>query len=201
MVRSVRSTPQNVRKSPVPRGISRGKPSSHYRGRHSLSPLRSASFPTVFRRRRAALLAAPLVTALAVGTGVVTSGFTTPKVTTTRATASIGALDATSGGQRQLGTTRSFERAPLINHRVPKATGKLWTTADLDLRTAPREHASTDGLVKSGKQIPVTGHRQDGYAEVIVDKTVRWVTDDYLSKSKVRPPGSLGLVDRSCPAT
>ena len=27
------------------------------------------------------------------------------------------------------------------------------------------------------------------------------MTDDYLSKSKVRPPGSLGLVDRPCPGT
>ena len=57
-----------------------------------------------------------------------------------------------------------------MNHRVPKATGKLWTTADLDLRTEPREKAKTAGLLKSGKQVPVTGKRQDGYAEVIVGR-------------------------------
>ena len=173
-------------------------PRGHSRGKHTLAPTRSASFHTVFRRRRHALLTAPVVTALAVGTGVVTSGFTAP-TEPSRAAGSISAT--TSSAERALGTTRSGDRVPLVSHRVPKATGKLWTTADLDLRTEPREKAKTAGLLVSGKRVPVTGKRQGGYAEVIVGKVTRWVTDDYLSKSKVRPPGSLGLVDKPCPGT
>jgi hypothetical protein len=176
-------------------------PRGHSRGKHSLEPTRSASFHTVFRRRRTALVAAPLVTALAIGTGVATSGFARPHAPS-QAAASIGAAaDPVSNSDRALGTTRSQDRVPLVNHRAPKPQGKLWTTADLDLRTQPAEKAKTAGLLKSGKHVPVTGKRQDGYAEVIVGRLTRWVTDDYLSKSKVRPPGSLGLVDRSCPGT
>jgi hypothetical protein len=173
-------------------------PRGHSRGKHTLAPTRSASFHTVFRRRRLALVTAPVVTALAVGAGVVTSGFSAPNPPA-QATSSIGA--ATSSIDRSLGTTRSQDRAALVDHRVPKATGKLWTTADLDLRTQPSKKAKTAGLLKSGKHVSVTGKREDGYAEVIVGKLTRWVTDDYLSKSKVRPPGSLGLVDKPCPGT
>jgi len=144
---------------------------------------------------------APVVTALAVGTGVVTSGFSAPTAPS-QATGSISAAaSSASSAERALGTTRSADRVALVNHRVPKATGKLWTTADLDLRTEPRDKAKTDGLLKSGKHVPVTGKRQDGYAEVIVGRLTRWVTDDYLSKTKERPPGSLGLVDKPCPGT
>ena len=176
-------------------------PRGHSRGKHSLEPTRSASFHTVFRRRRTALVAAPLVTALAIGTGVVTSGFTRPDVPTSQAASSIGAAAGTDTNERALGTTRSQDRVALVNNRVPKATGKLWTTAPLDLRTEPREKARTAGLLQTGKHVPVTGKRQNGYAEVIVGRLTRWVTDDYLSKSKERPPGSLGLVDRPCPGT
>jgi len=175
-------------------------PRGHSRGKHTLAPTRSASFHTVFRRRRLALVAAPLVTALAIGTGVATSGFARPDAPR-RAASSIGAAAATDTHERVLGTTRSQDRVALINNRVPKATGKLWTTAPLDLRTEPREKARTAGLLQTGKHVPVTGKRQNGYAEVIVGRLTRWVTDDYLSKSKERPPGSLGLVDRPCPGT
>ncbi|WP_155918357.1 mucin-2 protein [Marmoricola sp. URHB0036] len=175
-------------------------PRGHSRGKHTLAPTRSASFHTVFRRRRLALVAAPLVTALAIGTGVATSGFARPDAPS-RAASSIGAAAATDTHERVLGTTRSQDRVALINNRVPKATGKLWTTAPLDLRTEPREKARTAGLLETGKHVPVTGKRQNGYAEVIVGRLTRWVTDDYLSKSKERPPGSLGLVDRPCPGT
>jgi hypothetical protein len=175
-------------------------PRGHSRGKHTLEPTRSASFHTVFRRRRLALVAAPLVTAVVIGTGVATSGFARPD-TPSQAAGSIGAAASAVDSNRALGTTRSAERVPLVNHRVPKATGKLWTTADLDLRTEPREKAKSAGLLKSGKHVPVTGKRQDGYAEVVVGRLTRWVTDDYLSKSKERPPGSLGLVDQPCPGT
>jgi hypothetical protein len=143
---------------------------------------------------------APLVTALAIGTGIATSGFKAPTAPSSAA-GNIGSAAASGAGERLLGTSRSTERVPLVDHRVPKAKGKLWTTTDLDLRTQPREKAKTAGLLKSGKQVPVTGQRQGGYAEVIVGQVTRWVTEDYLSKTKERPPGSLGLVDRSCPGT
>ncbi len=172
------------------------------RGQHSLE---STKLP----RRRLALLSAPLVTVLVVGLGVTTSGYQAPAVPPV-ATANLGAglMGQTSTASegpvaetRTLGTSRSAERVPLVNNRVPKAKGKLWATSDLNLRIEPRAKAKTAGLLDAGKQIPVTGRRQGGYAEVISNRVTRWVTADYLSKDKEVQPGSQGLVDRPCAAT
>ncbi len=174
-------------------------PRGHTRGKHALEPTRSATFHTVFRRRRTALVAAPLVTALAVGTGVLTSGFTSASVPT-QASASIGSAASSApdgSNDRSPATSRSDDRVPLVDHRVPKAKGKLWTTEDLDLRTQPREKARTVGLLDAGKRVPVTGRKVGAYSEVIIGKTARWVTADYLSKEKA--PEAMGLSNAPCP--
>lgn len=168
------------------------------RGSHSLEP-------TTVLPRRLALLTAPLVTALAVGLGVVTSGFGEPPASPSTATASLGAAAAiaTIGpgapdtAERTLGTSRSTARVPFVNNRVPKPKGKLWTTAALDLRVEPREKARTVGLIKPGKHVAVTGREQGGYTEVILNKTTRWVTEDYLSKKKT--PEAMGVSAQPCP--
>ena len=179
----------------MPRGHSRG----HYRGKHSLAPTRAASFHTIFRRRRLALVTAPLVTALAIAGGVASSGFTAPKPPASSAAASISSAgpDSAPTSERTLGTTRSTDRVPLVDNRVPKPKGKLWTTADLDLRTEPREKARTVGLLDGGKQVPITGQRSGDYAEVIIKGATRWVTADYLSKEKA--PEAMGLSNAPCP--
>jgi hypothetical protein len=102
-----------------------------------------------------------------------------------------------AAGVRTLATSRSTERVPLVDNRVPKAKGKLWTSSDLDLRVEPREKAKVAGLLDSGKQVAVTGRRQGAYAEVIVNRTARWVTADYLSREKT--PEAMGLSDQPCP--
>jgi hypothetical protein len=157
------------------------------------------------RPRRIALLAAPLVTALAVSLGVATSGAGVPQASSS-ASGNVGSAAAGSAGapssatdERSFGTSRSIERVPLVNHRVPRARGRLWTTSNLDLRAEPRKSSRVAGLLRSGKQVPVTGRRQGPYTEVIVDQVGRWVTTDYLSKDKA--PAALGLVDRPCPGT
>ena len=157
-------------RNPVPRG--------NPRGRHSL-----AHRPT--RARRLALVAAPVATALAVGVGVLTSGFTAPEDTgsasgnlsaAARPAHEAATTPASDAADRTLGTSRSVERVPLVDNRVPKAKGRLWTTADLDLRVEPREKSGNVGLVKSGKQVSVTGKRLGDYSEVIVGRATRWVT-------------------------
>jgi hypothetical protein len=157
------------------------------RGRHSL-------VPTTVRPRRLALVTAPLVTALAVGVGVTTSGFGTPDSPTA---ASGNLSEATSrsdadSGDRTLGTSRSEERVPLVDNRVPKPKGKLWTTENLKLRIQPREKTKVAGVVKSSKQITVTGRSVDGFAEVISGKTTRWVSADFLSRKKPKPETAAG---------
>jgi hypothetical protein len=65
----------------------------------------------------------------------------------------------------------------------------------------PRKDARTAGTIPDGKQVPVTGRRVHGYAQVIVGVSTRWVTADYLSTKKEVAPGSKGLVDRPCAGT
>jgi hypothetical protein len=144
------------------------------------------------------------VTALAVGVGVATSGFGSPD-SPGSASANLGgaaprastASAAPDSSSRTLGTSRSGTRVALLDNRVPKAKGKLWTTENLDLRLEPREKAKVAGLLKSGKQVPVTGRQQNGYSEVVLGRVARWVTADYLSKQKV--PEAMAVSDQPCP--
>jgi hypothetical protein len=167
------------------------------RGRHSLEP-------TTIRRRRLAFVTAPLVTVLAVGLGVTTSGFGRPDAPTA-ASGNLSATTRSSANAREeadrtLGTSRSADRAPLVDHRVPKAKGELWTTGDLDLRFEPRGKSKVAGLLKTDKHVAVTGRRQGGYAEVLLGNETRWVTADYLSRTKEKPkPEEAGVSDQPCP--
>ena len=105
------------------------------RGTHSL-------VPNSVSARRFALVAAPLVTMTAVGVGVATLDLQDPAVPPTAASSISAAQSASSAvsaptSSRTLGTSRSADRVPLVNHRVPKATGKRWTPGNLDLRVSP----------------------------------------------------------------
>ena len=157
-------------------------------------------------------MAAPVATALAIGFGVLTSGFTAPQDTSSAS----GNLSAAArpvpeaataakieAADRTLGTSRSVDRVPLVDNRVPKVKAKLWTTAALDLRVEPREKSRNVGLVKSGKRVSLTGKRLGAYSEVVVGRATRWVTTDYLSKDKApevdKTPEVMGLSDQPCP--
>lgn len=177
------------------------------RGRHSL-------VPTPVRRRHLALVTAPLVTALVVGAGVATSG--AGLITSSSAQNNVGAAawpsntpstTAPEASERSLGTSRSVDRVPLVDRRVPKVSGKLWTTSNLKLRIEPREKSRVAGLLKSDKRIEVTGREQGAYAEVITGRVTRWVTAAHLARKKARPrpkpksasPADVGLSGQACP--
>ena len=173
------------------------------RGRHSL-------VPNSVSARRFALVAAPVATVMAVGVGVATLDLQQPAVPPTAAGAISGAQSATdevstpTSADRTLGTSRSADRVPLVNHRVPKATGKRWTTGNLNLRVEPSEGSKVVGLVKSGKRVAITGETDGEYAEVVIGTLPRWVTASYLSKAKETPEesgvtGASGISGAPCP--
>ena len=102
-----------------------------------------------------------------------TSGFTAPSVPT-QASASIGSAASSSapdGSNDRSPATSAVRRRACrsVDHRVPKAKGKLWTTAELDLRAQPREKARSVGLLDAGKHVPVTGRTARRYSEVIIE--------------------------------
>ena len=75
---------------------------------------------------------------------------------------------------------------------VRGAEARLWTTADLNLWDGPGQGAAKVGLVDSIEKILVTGRREAGRAEIVVDGKPRWVSADYLSQDKPETGPSLG---------
>lgn len=174
---------------------------------------RLASRPS--RARRLALVAAPLVTVAAVGTGVAATGpdglglnandravsSLSGKMTSSLSQA---AVEARSENRR---ASRSFDRAAVAGAstvRAPKPVGTRWTTEDLDIRTAPQEDAKTVGLIDEGKKVKITGVTEGAYAEIVVKGVARWVTAEYLDKEKppadpVEQARTQGLSEAPCP--
>ncbi|UAL31059.1 hypothetical protein K8W59_06120 [Nocardioides rotundus] len=69
---------------------------------------------------------------------------------------------------------------------VAGADTRLWTTADLNIWTAPA--GGTDlGLLQDTKRVLVTGRKASGRTEVVLDGKSRWVTSGYLSDDKPQP--------------
>lgn len=70
---------------------------------------------------------------------------------------------------------------------IRQAETKVWTTAPLNLWTAPDGTARKVGVVKEGAKVLVTGRKTADRAEIVVDGKSRWVTRGYLSAEKPEP--------------
>jgi hypothetical protein len=166
------------------------------RGRHSLAPQKS-------KNRRLAFLAAPLVTSAVVGIGVAVSGSAsnpTPDITRYASGDLAAALPAVD---RSVPTSRDADRLAVTRLVSPKVTGRLWTTAALDLRATPTADAHVLGEVKAIKRLRVTGVRNDGFAQVVMGegdtRSIAWVTAAYLASKKPTDPTKLPLSSQPCP--
>lgn len=146
------------------------------------------------RIRLGVVTGAAAVTAAAVGIGVLAPGAAPEPTGVTSASNSIsGALGSTEPRafeDRTIGTSRSSERVPAVRvqSRTPSVKRKLWTYAPLKLRVQPGEDARDVGIFPEDRRIDVTGERQGGYAEVIVDDRARWVSAAYLNTEKQPEP-------------
>lgn len=81
-------------------------------------------------------------------------------------------------------TSRSDVRPPLPEAASPEIKGVKYATADLDLHTLPSNKSPVLVEIKSGKKVDVTGKTKGGYAAIVHDGAVRWVTAKYLSADK-----------------
>ncbi len=172
------------------------------RGRHS-----PASRNTPAQRRH--LIAAPLVTCAVIGAGVILSAGGEDTDTASQASASIGAAAA----ERSLPLSRDTERTAVeepakkpvkktVKKAVkPRVVARRWTTADLDLRIAPKKDAPAKGELEERTKVAVTGVHVNGFAQVKVKERLYWVTNDYLAIKKPTSPTNLPIAGRSCPGT
>jgi uncharacterized protein YgiM (DUF1202 family) len=74
--------------------------------------------------------------------------------------------------------------------KLPKITGKRYATATLNIRSIYTAKYRLITEVPRGTKLTITGVVKDGRMQIVFEKTVRWVTAKYLSKSSPRsmPP-------------
>jgi hypothetical protein len=68
-----------------------------------------------------------------------------------------------------------------------KLDDKVWTTDLLNLWDGPSKKAEKLGVIDALKKVSVTGRKQAGRSQVVIDGQSRWVTSAYLSAEKPKP--------------
>jgi hypothetical protein len=70
---------------------------------------------------------------------------------------------------------------------IRNADTRLWTTAELNLWSDRTKRAEKLGVLEDGKRVLVTGRRQLGRTEIVIEGKSRWVTEGYLSEDEPTP--------------
>ncbi len=96
------------------------------------------------------------------------------------------AAKAESAARKDLQVDKAARRT------AKKVDNQLWTTEALNLWDGPSEKAQKLGEIAALKQVAVTGRRQLGRAQIVLDGQSRWVSADYLAADKPEPGPSLG---------
>ncbi|MGZ4494685.1 MAG: hypothetical protein ACXVWU_08300 [Nocardioides sp.] len=169
-------------------------------------------------RKRAVRLAVPAVAATLVTGGVVGVAVGLPgggDVSARPAAMSIqGATDRGTGDSAYLADrvqsfSRSTQRTTL--RALPKVTKQQYMNAPLNVWPQPREHGDPLQVLPWASRVGVTGVVRDGFAQIVLDRQVRWVTADYLQDTKPKPkpkpkpaasaPTTAGISDAPCPVS
>ncbi|MCW2765027.1 MAG: hypothetical protein JWO11_986 [Nocardioides sp.] len=166
---------------------------------------------------RAGVIAGPLAflaTASVVTAGVLTSNPAVDRVATNSAThTATPSAAADLPSDRHVTVSRSNSRVAVKTlptrvettlarvstlRAVRNAHTKLWTTAPLNIWTAPDKTAKQLGVLAAAEHVLVTARTLYGREEVVLDGKSRWVTKGYLSSEKPLGLGA-GLSDAPCP--
>lgn len=75
---------------------------------------------------------------------------------------------------------------------LPKDTGSRYATADLLIRTSTDADFKIVTTVKKGTELNTTGATKNGYAQIVYNNAIRWVTAKYLSNKTVTGPSTGG---------
>lgn len=133
---------------------------------------------------------AALVTGTIVGVSVVTPGGEQVAATSSpSASPSARASEVSSYlTNRESLLSRSADRATL--KALPKVTDHQVMVAPLNVWPTPREHGDPLDVLPVGTRVAVTGVERDGFAQVVIDRQVRWVNADYLRDHLPQPSPS-----------
>lgn len=75
---------------------------------------------------------------------------------------------------------------------VLKVIGRKYTTASLNVRTAPDRNSHVVGVVSTGTKISVTAAVHNGYRFISYSGRGRWISDKYLSSHKPKTSTTSG---------
>jgi uncharacterized protein YraI len=155
------------------------------------------------RRPKAIKVAGPIAvmaTVSAVSLGVLTA---TPRADEfLAASSSSGASSVSSAIARDDIVSRSESR--VLAHHVAKlekkatrkaikrADTKMWTTTELNLWAGPEKDDKLVGVVDGIEKVLLTGRKEHGRVEVVINGKSRWVSHGYFAKKKPEDGPTLG---------
>lgn len=139
-------------------------------------------------------LAAAVVTSTVVGVSVSTSQVSAVSETPAFSAHLIQKADpletAEQFADREQRVSRAAPRTRII--ALPEPIGHRFATAPLKLRLEPSEKAEDAGVVDELTKLFVTGKRQSGYTQILLEDKLFWVSSEYLAKKKPEPVESAG---------
>jgi hypothetical protein len=80
----------------------------------------------------------------------------------------------------------------------PEVVGSRYTEVALKIRKTPEADADVVAVVGAAEKVTITDVTEDGFRQVIYKDKPRWVTAEYLSKSKPEASASGGLSSAPC---
>ncbi|UUZ58549.1 hypothetical protein [Nocardioides sp. B-3] len=75
---------------------------------------------------------------------------------------------------------------------IKRADLKMWTTAELNLWSGPEKDADKIGVLEGVEKVLLTGRKDKGRVEVVVNGRSRWVSPGYFAKKKPETGPLLG---------
>ena len=102
--------------------------------------------------------------------------------------ATLSAADRTEIADRAQRSSRSADReaVPTVEDE-PEIVGTRYTTAPLNVRTKAKADAKVITVLDPGTKVKITDEKKGDYRQIVHKGETRWVTAEYLSKSKPEP--------------
>lgn len=119
------------------------------------------------------------------------------------------ALESREAAARIARTSRSATRGPIPSadetgdaapapEPEPEVVGSRYTEVRLKVRTSPEADADVVTVLDAAAKVKITDVTEDGFRQIIYKDEPRWVTAEYLSKSKPAATASGGLSSAAC---
>lgn len=116
-----------------------------------------------------------------------TQSFANATALSRRSEGTVSRSQIRTAAKAEAAARKDLEVDQLARRLARKVDNDLWTTEVLNLWDGPSDQAQKVGEIGALKQVSVTGRRQAGRAQIVIDGQSRWVSADYLAAEKPKP--------------